>query len=308
MSYQIQNDESLGHSLTRVFTQQIDAAIAVAKGEKESDDTPVHQIRKHLKKARAVLRLVRKEIGRGLFREQDRALREVGRLVSDVRDAEVRLETVRELQGLGRKRRRTDYRSFEMALTLELENFLIAFADWQNQVLPMLEGARAATERWTLHHFGARQLHRSVQLTYKCARKALAQANADPKPKNYHRFRKEAKTLWYQLRLLEPVNSVVIDALTDELRAMGDLLGRAHDLSFLGERISVEEGGTEWRPEGDHLLAVIEVSQQDLQRGAADLADHFFAERPRDFGARVAGWLQEWNHSDTKSVAAALVQ
>src|SRR5882724_8983617 len=88
MSYQLRNGETLGDNLSRICRKQIEAAICVAKDEVKTDDTPVHEMRKHLKKARAALRLVRKEIGRGLFREQNRCLRDVGRLTSDIRDAE----------------------------------------------------------------------------------------------------------------------------------------------------------------------------------------------------------------------------
>ena len=93
--------------MRRICRKQIECALAIAKGEKETDDTPVHETRKHLKKARAALRLVRKEIGRGLFRQQDHCLRDVGRLISEIRDAEVRLQTVRQLQGIKQRRGRS---------------------------------------------------------------------------------------------------------------------------------------------------------------------------------------------------------
>src|SRR5437879_12833022 len=98
MSYQLKQGQALGDNLRRICRKQIGAAIAIASGEKKTDDSPVHEMRKHLKKARAALRLVRKEIGRSLFREQDHLLRDVGRLTSEIRDAEVRLQTVRQLQ------------------------------------------------------------------------------------------------------------------------------------------------------------------------------------------------------------------
>src|SRR5438046_10124730 len=106
MSYQLRNGESLGDNLSRICHKQIEAAICVAKDEVKTDDSPVHEMRKHLKKARAALRLVRKEIGRSLFREQDHLLRDVGRLTSEIRDAEVRLQTVRQLQGITHRRGR----------------------------------------------------------------------------------------------------------------------------------------------------------------------------------------------------------
>src|SRR5947207_1002354 len=200
MSYQLKHGQTLGDNLRRICRKQIEGAIAITTGEKKTSDTPVHEVRKHLKKARAALRLVRKEIGHGLFREQDRCLRGVAKLTSEIRDAVVRLRTLR------------------------------------------------------------------------------------------------------------PINPVVLKNLSDDLRAMANLLGRAHDLSFLGDRLRGGDQKSEWEREGHKLLAVIEVSQGDLQRGAAELAEHFFAERPRDFGDRIAGWLKDWESEIAPSLAEALVR
>jgi CHAD domain-containing protein len=306
MSYELRSEETLGQNMRRIYRKQIESAIAIAKGEQEPDDTPVHETRKHIKKARAVLRLVRKEIGRGHFCQQDHCLRDVGRLISDIRDAEVRLQTVRQLQGIRQRHGRSIYRNLEMILALELENFMAAFAEWQAQALPMLEQACAIVDCWPVDHFDCAQLCRAVQLTYKRGRSALAEAKAKSSTECFHEFRTEAKMLWHQLRILRPANPVVLKSLSDELRSLGDLLGRAHDLSFLGERLRREQGKAEWQREGHKLLAVIEVSQGDLQRGAAELAERFFAERPRDFGARVATWLDEWTDKSSPSVAAEL--
>jgi|ERR1700693_729701 len=296
MSYQLRKDEKLGPGLRRICRKQIEFAIVIATGEKKSSDTPVHEMRKHVKKARAALRLVRKEIGAGLFREQDHRLRDVGRLTSEIRDAEVRLQTVHELQGITQHRRRGTYPKLETMLMMELENFMAAFAEWQKQAVPMLERAYANVDCWPLDHFNCKQLRRAVQRSYKSARKALACAQASPTAENFHRFRTRAKRLWYELRILRPVNPVVLKNLSDDLDSVASLLGRAHDLSFLGDRLRREERNSQWKREGHKLLAVIEVSQGDFQRGAAELAEHFFAERPRDFGDRVASWLEDWEN------------
>ena len=307
MSFQLRHSEPLGENLRRICRKQIEDAIAIAKGEKETRDTPVHETRKHLKKARAALRLVRKEIGSGLFQRADHCLRNVGRLTSDIRDAEVRLQTVRQLQGITQRSGRRAYGKLEAMLMLELENFMAAFAEWQTQAVPMLEQTIADANCWALDQFKCKQLRRAVQLSYKCARESLAKAKQNPSTENFHEFRTDSKTIWYQLRILRPVNPVVLKSLADDLHSVGDLLGRAHDFSFLGDRLRSEHGKSEWEREGRKLLAVIEVSQGDLQRGAADLAERFCAERPRDFGERIAGWLEEWEKATAPSLAEKLV-
>ena len=247
MSYELRHGETLSDNLRRICSKQIDGAIAIAKGEVQTDDTPVHEMRKHLKKARAALRLVRREIGRGLFREQDRCLRDVGRLTSEIRDAEVRLQTVRQLQEVTRHDGQRAYGKLEAMLTLELENFVAAFAEWQIQAVPILEKAASAVDHWTLDQFDCQQLRCAVQDSYKQARKALAKGTANPTAENFHAFRTEAKRLWYQLRILRPVNPVVLKALSDDLRSLGNLLGRAHDMSFLGDRLRSDNGNSDSR-------------------------------------------------------------
>src|SRR5262249_458225 len=159
------------------------------------------------------------EIGRGLFRQQDHALRDVARLTSEIRDAEVRLQTVRELKEVTHKRGRNSYGKLEGLLILELENFMAAFAGGQTQAVPLLEQEALAVDCWTLGQFNWKEVRCGVQTSYKQARRALTKATANPTTENFHAFRTKAKTLWYQLRILRPVNPVVLKALSDDLRS-----------------------------------------------------------------------------------------
>ena len=96
MSYELRQDETLGDGLRRIVCKQIEDAICAGKAEQNGRGSPVHETRKHLKKARAALRLVSGEIERKVWKREDRCLAKVGQLISEVRDAEVRLETVRQ--------------------------------------------------------------------------------------------------------------------------------------------------------------------------------------------------------------------
>ncbi len=307
MNYELRRDETLGDGLRRICRKQIDLALAFARGEKETDDTPVHETRKRLKKTRAGLALVKKEIGRGLFKRQDHCLRDVGRTISEVRDAEVRLQTIRQLQGLARNHKHRKYARLEEMLVLELESFVAAFAEWHVQAIPKLEQMRAAIEAWPLDQFDSTQLCQAIRRTYKCGRKALAQAKLKRTPESFHDFRSVAKQLGYQLRIIRPAHPVVLESLGTELQSLGDLLGRAHDLTFLGDRLRQEDRQSPFASESHELMAVIEASASDLQFGAADLAERFFSERPRDFGRRVAGWLADWPDDNSRSLARELV-
>ena len=166
MSYELRHEDTLGKNLQRICRKQIEGAIAIAHGRQDCEESPVHATRKHLKKARAALRLVEKAMGRGFFRRQDRSLRDAGRLITDLRDAEVRLQTVRQLQEIARRRDGARYGELEGMLQFELENFTAAFAEWQTRALPTLEQARDAVDCWPLDKFDGKQLRCAVQRSY----------------------------------------------------------------------------------------------------------------------------------------------
>src|SRR5437764_7583619 len=195
MSYELRRDQKLGANLRRICRKQVENALQVVSGEVEVDDSPVHQTRKHLKKARAALRIVSDQIGRGLFKEQDRSFRDIGRLISDVRDAEVRLQTVRQLQDITRRTSRQTFHKTEELLLAELEHFMAAFADWQKQAAPQLEKLQEEIEGWHVENLDCKNIRCAAQRAYKTARHALDCAKTKPTPENFHEFRSEAKRL-----------------------------------------------------------------------------------------------------------------
>lgn len=305
MSYALRADQSLGKNLRRIFRQQIDAALAVANGVDEPNDTCVHAIRKHLKKARAVLQLVRKKIGK-TFRQGDRRLRDVGRLMTEIRDAEVRLQTMRQLED-ATHRHYLSYQKIERLLALELDNFLIAFADWEKTAIPLLKRAHDEAERWPMDDYRPKHLRRAVQRSYKSGRKALGAVKAKPSAAKFHELRKQVKLLGYQLRILRPLNQLVVSAVSQDLTELGHLLGRVHDLTFLADRLRWERSESHWGKQDDELLATIEKSEAVLERDGMEMAERFFAERKWEFGAHIDEWIDDWHHSKSHSVAEVLL-
>ena len=304
MSYQLRIRQNLGENLSRIFREQIDGALAIARGGSEPPDTRVHALRKHLKKARAVLQLARKEITG--FGPQDRRLRDAGRITREIRDAEVRLQTVRQLEDVMHRHDRS-YQKIERLLAAELEEVSAAFGRWEKQVIPPLAQAREKIEGWSIKDYAGPALQGAVQRTYKGARKAMVRARAKPDVANIHQLRKEVKLLGYQLRIVSPLNPIVIGALSDELTDLAHLLGRVHDLSFLAQRLRREQASAYWARQDDELLAMIETSQAELQRDGIQIAEMFFAKKASDFGLLVAAWIAKSNRQKKSAVARALV-
>jgi CHAD domain-containing protein len=228
-------------------------------------------------------------------------LRKIGRLISEVRDAEVRLETVRQLREFARGRKRS-FRETEELLAFELDSFLAAFSDWPDEAKQRLTQSLDRIRAWPLDDLRCKQLRKCVQKTYQRGRRALNAAIEKTSTKNLHTFRKRAKELWYQLRILRPLAPAVFAELNDELKAIGQYLGQVHDLAFVAERLSAIGSA---RKHGDRILnALIDSREQEIEQTAIALGERFYAERPRQFARRVARYFSEWELAKVRSAAA----
>jgi CHAD domain-containing protein len=84
--------------LRRVIVGQLDLAIELLEeyhgGIGERDERTVHEVRKTLKRLRALMRLLRDELGRKRFARENAALRDCARRLARARDAEVMVGTL----------------------------------------------------------------------------------------------------------------------------------------------------------------------------------------------------------------------
>lgn len=291
MSYELRQDETVGDGIQRIICRQIENAIRASGTRQNGKGSPVHETRKHLKKARSALRLASGEVERKVLQREDGCLGKVGRLISEVRDAEVRLQTVRQMREFSRGRKRS-FRQTEELLAFELDSFLAAFSEWPEEAKQPLSQSLDRIRDWPLHDLRCKQLRKCVQKTYQRGRRALAAAVEKTSTKRIHTFRKRAKELGYQLRILRPLAPAVFRELTDELKAIGQYLGQIHDLAFVSDRLSLIGPA---RKKGDRVLhALIDSREKELERTALALGERFYAERPRQFARRLAQYFAEW--------------
>lgn len=293
-NYELWPEETISDGVRRIVCYQIEEAIRASSAKQNGHGSPVHETRRHLKKARSALRLAAGEIEPDVWKREYRSLRKVGQLISDVRDAEVRLQTVRELRKFTRGKKRS-FRETEELLAFELDSFLAAFAEWPEEARQRLSQSLDRIQGWSLDDLDCKQLRQCARKTYKRGRRALNAAIKKTSTKHLHTFRKRAKELWYQLRILRPLAPDVFVELNDELGAIGRYLGQVHDLAFVDERLT-SIGSTSTR--GERILnTLIESRGKDLERTAIALGERFYAERPRRFARRISRYFSEWEKS-----------
>jgi CHAD domain-containing protein len=294
MGFRLKLCEPLPAGLKRVFAEQIDASLHLCQHPVKHRGFTVHEVRKHLKKLRAAMRLATGTVGKNCHAREDRCVRKIGRLVSDLRDAQVRLQTFVELRDQTTKRSEQQlFPRTEELLLLERESFSAAFTGWQTQAIPQLEHAKTRLMKWQLEGLTWKQICGAVAKIYKRGQRGLAKTIADPVPENFHAWRKRVKDIWYQLRILQPLNRVVLTEMAHDAEVLGELLGREHDLDFLLARLEKESGDVMMADELAQLQKLIGKRCRRLRRDALELGRRFYAEPAKAFAKRISIFIRK---------------
>jgi CHAD domain-containing protein len=289
MGFRLKLREPLPDGLKRVFREQIESALKLCRHPAKQRGVTVHEVRKHLKRLRAAMRLAITEVGKDRHAREDRCVRKIGRLVSDLRDAQVRLQTLIQLRDETAKGPQdSPFPRIEELLSLERESFSAAFAGWQKQAIPQLERVEARLLKWPLDGLTWKQVCRAVGKIYKRGQRRLAKTINDPDPENFHAWRKPVKDLWYQLRILQPLNRVVLTEMAHDAEVLGELLGREHDLNFLWARLEKERSDEALRDELAQLQKLIRKRGKRLRTNALELGRRFYAESAKAFAKRIS--------------------
>ncbi len=239
---------------------------------------------------RAALELVAPEAGRQRYAREDKCVRQIGKIVSHLRDAHVRLQTLTELRESDEQR----FAHLENLLSIERESFSAAFAGWQKQAVPKLESLNNRLAQWPLDDLTWKSVCAAVTKSYRRGRTALDRALKKPSAESMHAWRKEVKQLWYQLRLLQPLNRVVLEKIAADAKTLGQLLGYDHDYAFLLERFDDKQSEPELKKERADLGNLIRKRGRRLRRNATELGRRFYAEPPKAFAKRISIFLKDW--------------
>ena len=289
MGFRLKLREPLSKGLKRVFCEQIDSALHVCENPAKQRGVTVHEVRKHLKKLRAAMRLAIGAVGKNCHAEEDRCVRNIGRLVSDLRDAQVRLQTFIQLRDKAAKNSEQQlFPRTEELLLLERESFSAAFAGWQRQAIPQLENVKARLMAWPLDNLNWKQICNAVCKIYRRGQRALAKTIDDPEPEDFHAWRKRVKDVWYELRILQPLNRTVLEEMAHDAEILSELLGSEHDLDFMWARLDKESGDEALANELARLQKLISKRCKRLRRDALELGRRFYAEPSKAFGKRIS--------------------
>jgi CHAD domain-containing protein len=283
VAYRLKSGEPVSAGIKRVVREEIEAAARQLSGQGEADrDEAIHEARKSVKKIRGVLLLMRPELGE-IFATENARFRDIGRQLSQFRDAGAIIETFDAL----RRKYRGEMDGRALA---RIRRRLMAHkkqAEEQGNIAEVLAGmaaellrSAARVDAWPLFKDGFGAIAPGLEATFHRGQKALARTRKHARPENYHDWRKRVKAHWYHVRLLESLWTPGMQAYEKTLKELEACLGEDHNLVVLGERLQAD-------PEIGMLPRLIRKYQKELRGQALELGERIYAEGSAHFTRRI---------------------
>ena len=290
-AYRLNAGEPLPEGIVLIALGRIDHAIGELRGGADSGaEEAVHEVRKDVKKLRALLRMTRGELGDDTFRRENSCFRDAGRELSGVRDSDAMLETLRTLElpaGMERGLRGTIQAHRALG---DRDGRDAAAAD----VVAMLREARERVNDWPLERDSFDALRDGLERTYRGGRRDFRAARTKPTVETLHEWRKRVKELWYHHTLLRALWPPVMQAVGDEAHELANRLGDDHDLAMLAEWVREHP---EVEPE---FFAILDVRRSELQGEAMVIGRRLYSDKPSAYVRRL-GLLWEASQASVRA-------
>lgn len=304
MPYRLRARESVRRGIKRIAEEEIDSAIKRLSNGKDRDEA-VHDARKSVKKVRGAIRLVRFDFGKD-FRQENAVFRDIGRKLSELRDAQAMLEAFEALVKKYREQLGTrTLDSIQRGLLARKEEFEKG-TDADAVVADVVKDLRAERKRvttWPLTSNGFAAVAPGLATTFKQGRKAFALAYAESTPENFHEFRKRAKDHWYHIRLLENLWTPVMEAYEATLKSLEQDLGDDHNLAVLRNIAMTDTTHFTNKRDVAALLKLMDAYQGELRLDARNISERIYGQKPREFVAQMQHLWEAWKHESERTWA-----
>jgi CHAD domain-containing protein len=289
-------DIAIGRALTEAAWSILDEARAPLAERTMPDAEVVHDIRKALKRWRALLRLIGPFLGERKAHTLRIGARDLARGLAGARDPRSALDALADLADANP---RIPSRSLESArkridrLRLNAETTVLT-EDMRAQLKLEFTNTAEVIGGWSIGEPTFHDVADSLSDTYRRARKAIPDdwgtANAD----ELHELRKRVVEHRYQMELIEPLWPRLGRLWVGEAQRLRDRLGRHHDLTTLAALARRDKALAASRT---RLAPIIHERQRDHVQTAARIAGRLFAEKPGAFRNRL---LRLWkSRADT---------
>jgi CHAD domain-containing protein len=251
-----------------------------------SDPEAVHEVRKALKRWRALLRLLGRPLGEQADQMRMEA-RELMRAIAGARDAQSALDALGDLRKAEVPFSPTSAETIRARLTeirdaAEAKSFTKTMRD---RLSRYLDYATLSLERWPLKAIDFDTVTDGLTATYRRARQLVPDGWSDTEAEHLHDLRRRVVEHRHQMDLVEPLWPRLGKVWAEEAQRLRNQLGACQDLAVLTNFTAPHEPLAPWR---SRLSPLIEERRRSHLKTAQRLSGRLFAEKPKAFRRRIA--------------------
>ena len=288
MAFRMRSDQALSLEARRIADKQLQLALAgLAAPHGTNGDRRIHTARRHVKKVRALIRLLQPRIASG-ERQRQRRLRAAERLLGAIADSEALVRTLDTMSARYSG-------ALAHGVTIRLRAALRARERHVRQVAEVTGALRAAAahiaaernavREWELADDGVAVVTRGLRRTARRARRGMRRALDSPTTPAFGIWRRRVKDLWFQMRLIEGYTGGAFVEDQHRLEQLDGVLGEIRNCALLAATLA--DGVLDSRPDTAQCLRVVCRYRHDLHRQARELAPLAHSVTPRRFATGV---------------------
>jgi CHAD domain-containing protein len=266
----------------------------------------IHNIRKTIKKIRAVLLLMRNEIGYSSYLREKDFYRDIGRQLSEFRNLDVYLSVAMNLdQQFTSDLKYSCLRHLIAQIRYFKEenlNQLIKPRGFFSEINQKLAIARSGVEKAKIGGNSFIFLMNGLRNSYKKSRKALDLCLDESTKKNAHQLRKALKNVWYQIRIFKPVYPVMCKAYAKSLKSSTEILGELNDYAEFKTYLNISSARGLNRTNRSIINNILDDLQNEKLAAALPEIRLALTETPSQFIKRMNGYWNVINNKYDKMV------
>ncbi len=299
-------DDAVGDALRAAAREIIAAADRALTDPATADAEAVHEIRKALKRWRALLRMLGDILG-GQGEQLRGEARELMRALAGARDAQCAIDALADLQKTGIPLSQASIATIEgrlQELRRAAETTAMT-AGIRERLHRYLDFAILSVDRWPLDKVAFGAVAEGLAFTYRRARNLIPKSWPDAEPAELHDLRRRVVEHRHQMDLIEPLWPRLGQAWAAEAQRLRNRLGACQDLHVFAGLTAPNRPLAPWR---SRLAPAAALRRAAHVAASARLAGRLFAERPKAFRRRIeAMWQRGADAIETRAGIDAAV-
>ena len=301
-SFKIRRQQPITGNVMELMYHQMDYIIHLIQPVEEIDHEAVHEVRKSCKRVRAVLRLIRDDIGYSAYYRENRRFRDMSRLLSETRDYEALCHSLDYL----RSREVDDkisrvYSELSAALVHSRDVALNALKKDKKVFQQIEKEIGEARKKINLFSFPSENFEvilPGLVRTHKKWKQHFAVCLGEAHEEMIHNLRKKSKYLMYHMQILKPVFPEIIRGYAGTLKKVSVDLGDHRDLFLLRQQVSGLTKNSYPKTLTDHIDASIEKEMHDKLETALRAGRYLYLEKSRPLMDRIHNYWKIYTDSD----------